>query len=57
MAELKIRAKERDAIIQSLSTGVTPRVGIQHIQVGRITKLKHCLRTLSVSLLVGLPFG
>jgi hypothetical protein len=40
MAELKIRAKERDAIIQSLSTGVTPRVGIQHIQVGRINEIK-----------------
>lgn len=40
MAEVKIRAKERDAIIQSLSTGVTPRVGIQHIQVGRINEIK-----------------
>lgn len=40
MAGVKIRAKERDAIIQSLSTGVTPRVGIQHIQVGRINEIK-----------------
>ncbi|MBL4829089.1 MAG: ATP-binding protein [Aliivibrio sp.] len=36
----KIRAKERDAIIQSLKSGVTPRVGIQHIQVGRVNELK-----------------
>lgn len=36
----KIRSKERDAIIQSLKAGVTPKVGIQHIQVGRINELK-----------------
>lgn len=57
MAEVKIRAKERDAIIQSLSTGVTPRVGIQHIKLAASTKLKHCSKTLSVLPPVGLPFG
>lgn len=36
----RIRAKERDAIIQSLKTGVTPKIGIQHIQVGRVNELK-----------------
>tara|TARA_B100000614_G_scaffold262641_1_gene297326 strand:+ start:13021 stop:14328 length:1308 start_codon:yes stop_codon:yes gene_type:complete len=40
MAAKKIRAKERDAIIQSLKSGVTPKVGIQHIQVGRGNELK-----------------
>jgi ABC-type dipeptide/oligopeptide/nickel transport system ATPase component len=40
MTSKKIRAKERDAIIQSLKSGVTPKVGIQHIQVGRIHELK-----------------
>lgn len=40
MSPKKIRAKERDAIIQSLKSGVTPKVGIQHIQVGRINELK-----------------
>jgi len=30
-----IRPKERDAIIQSLRAGVVPRLGLQHIQVGR----------------------
>lgn len=38
--EKKIRAKERDAIIQSLKSGVTPKIGIQHIQVGRINELQ-----------------
>lgn len=33
--EKKIRSKEKDAIIQSLKSGVTPKIGIQHIQVGR----------------------
>lgn len=40
MAEKKIRAKERDAIIQSLKAGVTPKIGIQYIQVGRVNELK-----------------
>jgi len=38
--EKKIRAKERDAIIQSLKSGVTPKIGIQHIQVGRVNEIK-----------------
>lgn len=44
MSVTRIRVKERDAIIQSLKSGVTPRIGIQHIQVGRmneITALHH----------------
>ena len=40
MTEKKIRAKERDAIIQSLKAGVTPKIGIQYIQVGRVNELK-----------------
>ncbi|WP_372871890.1 ATP-binding protein [Shewanella sp.] len=40
MIAKRIRAKERDAIIQSLKSGVTPKVGIQHIQVGRANELK-----------------
>ena len=40
MATKKIRPKERDSIIQSLKSGVTPRVGIQHIQVGRVNEVK-----------------
>lgn len=40
MSEIRIRVKERDAIIQSLKSGTTPRIGIQHIQVGRINEIK-----------------
>lgn len=40
MSEKKIRLKERDAIIQSLKSGVTPKQGIQHIQVGRSNEMK-----------------
>ncbi|HEX9983957.1 MAG TPA: ATP-binding protein [Thermoanaerobaculia bacterium] len=35
-----IKAKHRDAIIQSLRAGVVPRVGQQHIQVGRHDEVK-----------------
>ena len=37
---LPIRPRERDAIIQSLRAGVVPRVGQQHIQVGRVEEVK-----------------
>lgn len=40
MSERRIRAKERDAIIQSLRSGVTPKIGIHHIQVGRVNEIK-----------------
>ncbi len=44
MSEKKIRLKERDAIIQSLKSGVTPKQGIQHIQVGRSNEMKALLQ-------------
>lgn len=34
-----IRPRERDAILQSLRAGVVPRVGQQHIQVGRANEV------------------
>jgi len=40
MTKKPIRPKEREAIIQSLKSGVTPKVGIQHIQVGRVNEVK-----------------
>lgn len=57
----KIRSRERDAIIQSLSAGVVPRVGLQHIQVGRTQEVKALVRDIerivdggsSVRLVVG----
>ena len=42
--EKRIRSKERDAIIQSLKSGVTPKIGIQHIQVGRVNEMKALYR-------------
>lgn len=35
-----IRARDRDAIIQSLQAGLVPRRGLQHIQVGRAKEVK-----------------
>jgi hypothetical protein len=36
----KIRARERESILLSLRSGVTPKVGIEHIQVGRFNEIK-----------------
>ena len=44
MSEKRIRPKERDSIIQSLRSGVTPKLGIQHIQVGRVNEIKALYR-------------
>ena len=35
-----IDARERDAIIQALRAGVVPRLGLRHIQVGRVRELE-----------------
>jgi hypothetical protein len=40
MSTPQIRARERDAVIQSLRAGVVPRSGQQHIQVGRTEEVK-----------------
>ena len=45
--EKRIRLKERDAIIQSLKSGVTPKIGIQHIQVGRSNEVKALYKDIS----------
>src|SRR5450756_2306965 len=39
-----LRPRERDAIIQSLRAGVTPRTGLQHIQVGRVREVEALLK-------------
>lgn len=39
-----IRPRERDAIIQSLGAGVVPRIGQQHIQVGRVDEVEALLK-------------
>lgn len=38
-APAPIRPRERDAILQSLRAGVVPRIGQQHIQVGRANEV------------------
>ena len=40
----RLRPRERDAIIQSLQAGVTPRTGLQHIQVGRVREVQSLLK-------------
>ena len=42
-ASERIRPRDRDAIIQSLRAGVVPRVGQQHIQVGRANEVRALL--------------
>lgn len=43
----RIRPRERDAIIQSLRAGVVPRIGHQHVQVGRFEEVKALLTDIS----------
>ena len=38
-----IRPRERDALLQSLRSGVVPRIGQQHVQVGRVDEVKALL--------------
>lgn len=45
-SEPTIRTKERDAILQSLAAGVVPRLGLQHIQVGRAREVHAILQDL-----------
>ncbi len=40
----RIKAKDRDTILQALAAGVVPRVGIQHIQVGRAAEIAALVR-------------
>ncbi len=41
-----IKPRERDAIIQSLRAGVVPRVGLRHLQVGRLDEVSAVLKDL-----------
>lgn len=42
-----VKRRERDAILQSLTAGVVPRIGVQHIQVGRKLEVEAVLRDLT----------
>ena len=39
-----IRPRDRDTIIQALRAGVVPRLGLQHIQVGRKREIEAIVR-------------
>src|ERR1700723_2283338 len=43
---ISIKPRERDAILQSLRAGVVPRVGLRHLQVGRLEEVAAILRDL-----------
>lgn len=51
-----IKPKEREAVIQSLKSGVVPRLGLQHIQVGRSEELKSFVNDVSTILEGGTSF-
>ena len=40
----RLKAKDRDAILQALRAGVVPRLGLQHIQVGRAREVEEMIR-------------
>lgn len=40
----EIRARDRDSIIQALRAGVVPRVGLQHVQVGRAREVEELVK-------------
>ncbi len=42
--EQPLKRRERDTIIQALRSGVVPRLGLQHIQVGRTRELSELVR-------------
>jgi len=43
MTSTTIRPRERDAILQALRAGVVPRIGQQHVQVGRVNEVRALL--------------
>ncbi len=40
----KIKRRERDTIVQALRAGVVPKLGLQHIQVGRVREIEELVR-------------
>lgn len=43
MDKIKIKPKEKSAIIESLKAGIVPRIGLQHIQVGRKQEIEELI--------------
>ena len=40
----RIKPRERDAVVQGLRTGVVPRLGLQHVQVGRVGEVAQLIK-------------
>ncbi|MBX2991470.1 MAG: ATP-binding protein [Bacteroidetes bacterium] len=43
---VRVRPKDRDAILQSIRAGVVPRTGLHHIQVGRAQEIQSLMKDL-----------
>lgn len=48
MQPIRIRPRDREAIMQSLAAGVVPRRGQQHIQVGRVDEVRALMRDIDL---------
>ena len=44
MQRPKLKRRERDTIIQALRAGVVPKLGLQHIHVGRVREVREMIR-------------
>jgi len=44
MTTSKIKARDKDTIMQALNAGVVPRLGLQHLQVGRASEIQAMIR-------------
>lgn len=44
MEQSKIKRRDRDTIIQALRAGVVPKLGLQHVQVGRAAEIAEMVR-------------
>ena len=40
----KLKPRERDAIVQALRAGVVPKMGLRHIQVGRVREIEELVK-------------
>ena len=46
MKKPTLRRRERDSIVQALRAGVVPKLGLRHIQVGRVREIEEMVRDL-----------
>lgn len=44
----KIKPRERDAIVQALRAGVVPKLGLRHIQVGRVREIEELVKDMDM---------